>query len=148
MKIATINEENILSVETQKIDLEYINSEEFKKIIDDMTKTCIEANGAGLSANQVNINKRFFIYFNKDKFDVIINPVIKGKKDIITHYNERCLSIPGLKFNIKRYKTLIIECLNLDGKTVILKSPNKLISFIWQHEIDHLNGILLLDRRK
>lgn len=148
MKITTVNEENILNDETQLVDLEYIKSEEFKKIVDDMVKTCIEHGGAGLSANQVNINKKFFIYLNNEKYSVIINPTIKVRKDIVSHYDEGCLSIPGVLFDVKRYKTIVMECLNSDGEKLTLRSPNKFTAFIWQHEIDHLNGILISDRGK
>jgi peptide deformylase len=70
------------------------------------------------------------------------------KKDVVTHHSEGCLSMPEHFYDVKRAKTMVIECMDREGRKTTLKAPSKRIAFIWQHEIDHLNGVLISDKGK
>jgi peptide deformylase len=150
MKISIISDsENLLHTDTMLVLENEINTTELNDIINDMIKLCKEYNGVGLSANQVFVNKRMFVYLKEnDSFGVVINPKVIVKKEFITHHAEGCLSIPDRFYEVKRAKTLVIEYLDRDGRKTVLKAPSKRVAFIWQHEIDHLDGILVSERAK
>ena len=148
MKISTkYDESHILDKEADPVLEDEIGSENFNKAIDDMIELCKEYNGLGLAANQIFLQKRVFVYLKENgEYDVVINPVVKVKKDMVTHHNEGCLSVPGQFYDVKRYKTMVIEGVDRSGKKRLLKAPNKRTAFIWQHEIDHLNGVLISEK--
>lgn len=148
MKISVLSDdEHILNVESELVSEDEIK--ELETPINEMIELCKESGGLGLAANQIFLQKRVFVYLKEnEEFDVVINPVIKVKKDMITHHNEGCLSVPGRFYDVKRYKTMTIECLDRDGNKRLLKAPNKKTAFIWQHEIDHLNGVLISEKGK
>ena len=105
--------------------------------------------GIGLAANQVGINKRVAILNIKEPI-VLINPMIVETSDIIQYY-EGCLSFPNKTCNTTRYKYVIIECDNYESRLYFGPSNNEdelglLESVCVQHEIDHLNGVRIMDR--
>lgn len=123
-------------------------SKEIKKLINDMMQTVLKNDGLGLAAPQVGINKRIIVV--KPKLDksgvfVIINPKITKKSPRIELGEEGCLSFPGLFLKIKRPKKVVVEGLNKDGKKLKIEAEG-LLSRVFQHEIDHLDGILFFDR--
>lgn len=127
---------------------EFVKKEEipqFLPFIEEMKKIIIKTEGLGLAANQVGLNKRFFLAYYKNKFYLIFNPeIIKiSKKEEINE--EGCLSIPGIIGLVKRAKKIVIKGLNEKGKEIKIKA-NGLLARIFQHEIDHLNGILIIDK--
>jgi len=148
--VSTISDsEHLLQNEISPVLEDEIQSIEFQDLIQTMIELCKEYNGVGLAANQIFVNKRMFVYLKEnDVFDVIINPEIIVKKDVITNHSEGCLSIPERFYDVKRAKTMVIECLDREGRKTTLKAPSKRIAFIWQHEIDHLNGVLISDKGK
>ncbi len=118
-------------------------NEEIKKLVDDMIETMQKNDGAGLAAPQVGVSKRVIVVETEKGPVGFVNPKIvkKGKETVIEE--EGCLSFPGLWLKIKRWKKVDIEALDGDGKKV--KAENLLASIL-QHEIDHLDGILYIDR--
>ncbi|XZR52821.1 MAG: peptide deformylase [Enterobacteriaceae bacterium] len=117
-----------------------------KNIIYNMFKIMYKNKGIGLAANQVGINKKIFIIDiseNKNKKNIFINPKILKKKGEI-YSEEGCLSIPGIFNVIKRYSYIKIIALNENNNFFILKTKN-IKAICIQHEIDHLNGKLLID---
>jgi len=148
--VSTISDsEHLLQIETAPVLEDEIKTIEFEDFINTMIELCKEYNGLGLAANQVFVNKRMFVYLKEnDVFDVVINPEVVVKKDLVTHHAEGCLSIPDRFYDVKRAKTMVIECLDREGRKTTLKAPSKRIAFIWQHEIDHLNGVLISDKGK
>ena len=105
--------------------------------------------GIGLAANQVGINKRVAVLNVKEPI-VLINPMIVETDDIIQYY-EGCLSFPNKTCNTTRYKYVIIECDNYESRLYFGPSNNEdelglLESVCVQHEIDHLNGVRIMDR--
>ena len=109
-----------------------------------MIDTMYEASGVGLAAPQVGIQKRFFTYDVGDGPGVLVNPEV-----VDTHgewvYDEGCLSVPGLHFEIVRPKVVTVRGLDLDGDEVVIEG-DELMGRMLLHEIDHLDGVLLLER--
>ncbi|MCM8833469.1 MAG: peptide deformylase [Candidatus Omnitrophica bacterium] len=115
------------------------------RIIKSMKETLISANGVGLAANQVGILKRIFIAYDKEKENLItvINPEIVDAKEIEIDL-EGCLSFPEIYFSISRNKVVTVKGINENGKEIIIEGKD-LLARCFQHEIDHLNGILIID---
>jgi len=117
-----------------------------------MIRTMHEAPGVGLAAPQVGISKRMFTYDVGDDSDavggehqgVVINPVIEEARGEWT-YEEGCLSVPGLSWQITRPKEIHMTGYDLDGNRVSIEA-DELLARVLLHEIDHLDGVLLVDR--
>jgi len=138
--------DNILTTKTRELSPEEIKSSEVQDLIDEMIKTCINANGAGLAANQVGNGISLCIYLtNEHLFEVLINPVITKQNGHITRV-EGCLSLPGQAYRIKRFKQIVVKGLDRDAKPVTIKTKSKNVAVRLQHEIDHLNGILICNK--
>jgi peptide deformylase len=122
-------------------------------LVDDMVETMRQAPGVGLAANQVGIPFRLVVVEYGDEEDdtapkklfVVANPEIyEASAEKITGV-EACLSVPGLAGDVDRHLSLIVKGMNRQGKPVKIKAAGWLAR-IFQHEIDHLNGILFTDR--
>ena len=116
------------------------------RLAEDMIVTMHEAPGVGLAAPQVGVQKRLFVY---DLYDdtgphVIVNPTISDQRDEWV-YEEGCLSVPGLSWEIVRPKEVHLTGWDLDGNDVSFEA-DELLARMFQHELDHLDGVLLLDR--
>jgi peptide deformylase len=111
-----------------------------------MVETMYEAQGLGLAAPQVGIQKRLFVYqLDEDEAPrTIVNPTI-AEADGEWEFEEGCLSIPELWFPIVRPKTIHLTGWDLDGREVSIEA-DELEARCFQHELDHLDGILLLSR--
>lgn len=128
-----------------------INSEETQKIIQGIIKkmkiVIKEAGGVGLAANQIGKDARIFIVYLENKFYTFINPeIIKSSKQKIT-MEEACLSVPGIYGIVERPEKVVIIAQN-ENAAKIKKSARGLFARVIQHEIDHLNGILFIDKAK
>jgi peptide deformylase len=116
------------------------------KLVDAMYETMYEANGAGLAASQIGVQKRFFVYDVNDETGphVIFNPQIVETTGEWT-YEEGCLSLPGLSFEIVRPKLVTLSGLDADGNELVIEG-DELLGRVFLHETDHLDGVLMLDR--
>jgi len=112
-------------------------------LVDDMFVTMYDAPGIGLAAPQVGVSKRFFVYDLDEDPQALFNPVITGS-DGEWSYAEGCLSIPGQYFDIVRPKHIEVSGIDLDGNEVSFEADD-LFARLIQHELDHLNGILMLE---
>ncbi len=115
------------------------------KLIDDMLETMYEANGIGLAAPQVGVGQRIIVLDPGEDPIVLVNPEIisaSGEEEIDA---EGCLSIPGRWVYVKRHASVEVAGLNEKGKAVRVEADGLLARAI-QHEIDHLDGILMLQR--
>jgi len=122
-------------------------SEENNIIIDNMIKVMYQANGIGLAANQIGYNKRMFVMDTsneKDNPQVFINPVISSKNNIKMNDIEGCLSCLGEEVKVKRSITVDLQWTCRHGKPQH-KTFSYLPSVVVQHEMDHLNGKLIID---
>lgn len=114
--------------------------------IDQMIETMKKANGVGLAAPQVGKNIRLIIATkNNGEVLALLNPEITKKSWLKVKGEEGCLSVPGQMGLVKRHKRVEVKALNRLGKEVKLKAA-ELFAVILQHEIDHLDGILFIDR--
>lgn len=123
------------------------DGEELRRLVDDMFETMYAAEGIGLAAPQVGVGKRLFVMDVREP-DVepraVINPVIverSGKEKS----EEGCLSLPGLVGTVERSARVVMEGEDLEGNALRLEAKGLLARCI-QHEIDHVDGILFIDR--
>lgn len=115
-----------------------------KKLVEDMAATMRETSGLGLAANQVGVLQRVFVYDDGAGLGVLINPKIvsaMGEQLGI----EGCLSVPGLQGEVRRAEEVVVKGTDLNGKTVKIKAQG-LLARVFQHEMDHLDGTLFIDR--
>jgi len=113
------------------------------RLTDDMFTTMYEAPGIGLAAPQVGVQKRFFVYDHGEGAGVILNPRIIESDGEWT-FEEGCLSVPDLTWEITRPKQIHLVGVDLDGNEVSIEA-DEIEARLFQHEIDHLDGILLVD---
>jgi peptide deformylase len=115
--------------------------------VEGMVRTMRENRGVGLAATQVGIGQRFFVMNlegEPGKEQVLINPtIVEGRGEVIEV--EGCLSLPGLEARVPRYEWVKLQATMPDGEAVEL-SGGDLFARVVQHEIDHLDGTLLIDK--
>ncbi len=114
------------------------------KLADDMLVTMYDEPGAGLAAPQVGVQKRLFVYDVGDGPRTIVNPQIV-ESDGEWAYDEGCLSIPGLSFELVRPNHVHLVGYDLDGNELSIEA-SELEGRCFQHELDHLDGILYIER--
>jgi peptide deformylase len=114
------------------------------KLVDAMYDTMYAAPGVGLAAPQVGVQRRFFVYDVGEGPHAIANPVIVETEGEWT-YEEGCLSLPGLAFDIVRPKVVTVTGLDLEGNEITVVG-DELLGRLLLHEIDHLDGVLMLER--
>ncbi len=124
--------------------------DQIQAIIENMAETMYDAPGVGLAAIQAGIDKCIIVYDpeaddQKRNFQVMINPEIIFSKGSMVSENEGCLSVPDFRANVQRSGQVIVEALDRNGKPIKIEAEG-LLSVIMQHEIDHLKGILFIDR--
>ena len=119
-----------------------------KKLAQDMLETMYQGSGIGLAATQVNVHKRVIVLDiseSKDKPLVLINPEIKKIIDPNKKiFSEGCLSVPGFYEELKRPSAVEISYLDIHGERKLL-SANDLLAVVIQHEMDHLDGKMMVD---
>lgn len=120
---------------------------EIKKLVGDMIETMLKAEpeGVGLAAPQVGISRRLFVAQTQSGPAAFINPEIIKKSRKTEVMEEGCLSLPKKWLKVKRPKEIELKAIDIIGKKVQIKAEG-LFARILQHEIDHLNGILITDR--
>ena len=109
-----------------------------------MIETMYEAPGVGLAANQIGVQKRLFVYDKGDGPVVVVNPIIVESDGEWT-YEEGCLSVPGLSWEITRANAVHLTGFDLHGNEIDVQT-DEFEGRIFQHEMDHLNGVLLIER--
>ncbi len=122
---------------------------DIQKLLDDMAETMYAANGVGLAAPQVGHLLRLIVVdadreHRGEHVYKLINPRIVERRGTV-EYEEGCLSLPDLVVKVSRSKEVKVEAMLPDGSTILIDADN-LFSIALQHEIDHLDGILLTDR--
>jgi peptide deformylase len=115
------------------------------RIVEEMFDTLYDSDsGIGLAAPQVGIQRQIFVWDMDDEPMVILNPTIV-ESDGEWVYDEGCLSIPGLYVEMTRPKTVLMKGIDMDGNEISLEA-DELEARLFQHELDHLNGVLMFDR--
>lgn len=115
------------------------------KLLENMADTLYDASGVGLAAPQIGISKRVVIVDVGEGLIELINPEITWYSDELICDAEGCLSIPGERGEVDRYSKIIVKGLNRDGEPVEIEAEG-LLARALQHEIDHLFGVLYVDR--
>ncbi len=114
------------------------------RIVEGMVETMYSADGIGLAAPQVGVQKRLFVWDMGDGPRTIVNPqIVESGGEWV--YDEGCLSVPGLTWEIVRPKEVHIVGRDLDGNEVSVEA-DELEARLFQHELDHLDGTLLIER--
>lgn len=121
-----------------------------QQIIDDMAETMYQAPGVGLAATQAGIDRCVIVFdpeadAEKQDFQVLVNPKIIEASGKTISENEGCLSVPDFRSDVPRFECVVVEGLDRHGKNLKFEATG-LLSVILQHEIDHLNGVLFIDR--
>jgi|SRR3990167_1152914 len=135
----------ILRKKSSEVNLKKIGSHEFRELISAMIKIMIETDGVGLAAPQIGRNIRLAVINSRDGAFCLINPKIVKKSWAKELDQEGCLSIPGVFGQIKRHKKITIVYYN-QGGVKIKKTVQGLMARVMQHEIDHLDGVLFIDK--
>jgi peptide deformylase len=117
---------------------------ELRKLVKDLTETMLEAPGVGLAAPQIGVGLRVFVYNIDDVLGHLINPTLRLSEDEETD-DEGCLSFPGLQYPTPRSHGVVARGFNMHGEPVILDGTGQLARCV-QHETDHLDGVLFIDR--
>ena len=137
------------------VSAEELASAEVQALIDDLVDTMRDANGAGLAANQIADPRRIAVievndnprypYKPRIPLTVVVNPVIEPVDDELVEINEGCLSVPDLRGSVHRHVNVRVRWLDRDG-TPHDEVKRGLTAGTFQHECDHLDGVLFLDR--
>jgi peptide deformylase len=116
-----------------------------QKLIDDMIETMKKAPGVGLAAPQVGVPLRLAVIDVDDKITVIVNPeIVKSSGEV--ELDEGCLSVPGFWGRLQRFERVSVKALDRNGKEFRIRDAEGLFAQALQHEIDHLDGHLYIDR--
>jgi peptide deformylase len=129
--------------------VEQINGE-LQTIIDRMAETMYQAPGVGLAAVQVGLDNSLLVYDVSDRengrdLQVLINPRIITQEGQIVSENEGCLSVPDFRADVQRASNILVEGFDREGKPLRFEAEG-FPAIVLQHEIDHLNGVLFIDR--
>lgn len=116
-------------------------------IVENMIETMIDAHGIGIAANQVGHDMRLIVVDTKDGPKVFVNPRILYKSLLKERMEEGCLSVPGYWGTVNRARYIRFHAYTPRGKHVLM-SARGLFARVMQHEIDHINGVLFIDRSK
>ncbi len=117
---------------------------ELRKLVKDLTETMMDAPGAGLAAPQIGVSLRVFTYWVDDEPGHLVNPDLDLSEELQTG-EEGCLSLPDLAFETPRAMRVVAKGMNMWGEPVVIEG-SELLARAVQHETDHLDGILFIDR--
>jgi peptide deformylase len=141
----------VLRKKARALDRQDLKSASVQKLIDDMLRTMIEYHGAGLAAPQVHVDLRLFVAIGDPENDaepvVLVNPEITKRSDEIVEDWEGCLSIPDVRGKVPRAREIALRALDRNGDRIEFDARDFAARVI-QHEYDHIDGILFLDRMR
>lgn len=145
----------VLRERARDVTIDELASAETQAFIDDLIDTMRHANGAGLAANQVAVPVRIaaievgdnprYPYKPRIPLTVVVNPIIEPIDDELVEINEGCLSVPNLRGSVMRHVNVRVRYLDRDG-VAHDEVKRGLTAGTFQHECDHLDGVLFLDR--
>jgi peptide deformylase len=118
---------------------------ELRRLVRDLTETMRDAPGSGLAAPQIGVSLRVFTYDVDEEIGHLINPVLGPFSEDMMDGEEGCLSLPGLSFELKRPELVVAAGQNMYGDPVVIEGTGYL-SRALQHETDHLDGVIFVDR--
>ena len=136
----------ILRAKSSKIE-EFDSS--FEEACELLTDLMYEYDGVGLAAPQIGISKRYFVIDaskDEDSPMIFVNPEITWKSEELVSDSEGCLSIPGIRGNVERSTSVSVKAFTPDGKEFVIDKAEGLLARAIQHELDHLEGVMFVDR--
>ncbi len=132
----------------QKAEPVEVIDSEIRHLLDDMAETMYKAEGVGLAAPQIGISKRVIVIDTGEGLIELINPeIIRAEGEMMTDV-EGCLSVPGITGEVERPSNVNVRFLNRRGKRQRIIAKGNLLARCLQHEIDHLDGVLFVDKAK
>lgn len=117
---------------------------ELRTLVRDLTDTMLQAPGVGLAAPQIGVSLRVFTWYVDDELGYLCNPVLTLSQEM-QDGPEGCLSLPGLTYDTNRALSVVAHGMNMHGEPVVIRGSD-LLSRCIQHETDHLDGVLFVDR--
>ncbi len=130
---------------SEAVSVDRIVTPEMQLLIDELKETMKKENGVGIAAPQIGVHDRVIIVENDGIPTAYINPRITERSFRMIESEEGCLSVPGCWGIVKRHRSVTVNAIVENGGAVVIKAQG-LLATIFQHEIDHLDGILFIDR--
>lgn len=128
------------------VDSARFGTDELKELVADMKETMVKEDGIGIAAPQIDIHDRVVIVSLKDEGAVeLVNPKIVSRSFSTAMYEEGCLSVPGTFGMVKRHKKIKVKAYDAEGN-MTTRSLKGMDAVVVQHEIDHLDGVLFIDK--
>ncbi|MDO8584759.1 MAG: peptide deformylase [bacterium] len=150
MNILTIKnkkEESVLRVKTAPFDFAFYTKPQITELLRTMRTTMTAASGVGLAANQIGLNSSVFVALVHNKFYAVFNPVITEMSVETEMLDEGCLSVPGTYGPTSRAARVTLIGADRNSRPLKIKARG-LLARVFQHEVDHLNGVLFIDKAK
>lgn len=144
-KLLEVVKEPTPSLRQKSKPVKDFSAPEIQNLIPDLIHTMYKKDGIGIAAPQVGVNIRMVVINTADGPMILINPEITFKSKKMESEEEGCLSVPGVYGFVKRYQKIKVKALTYNGKHVNFSAEN-LFARIIQHEIDHIDGILFIDK--
>jgi peptide deformylase len=135
----------VLRTRAKEVDQSTLGTPEFRALITDMIETMYHANGVGIAAPQIAEGVRVFIALSDHGPLALVNPVLSERSKKMVRGEEGCLSVPGKFDVVDRHKSVKVDALAIDGKAISFEAKDYFARII-QHEFDHIEGILYVDR--
>ncbi|MDF1541765.1 MAG: peptide deformylase [Anaerosomatales bacterium] len=126
-------------------EVERFSDRELKSLVTAMAHAMYDAPGVGLAATQVGVLRRVLVYDIDEGLVALCNPRIVSASEETTLSEEGCLSLPGIEVPVERAVSVTCEATDIDGGPVTIEASG-LLARVLQHEIDHLDGMLIIDR--
>ena len=135
----------VLKQSADPVDAE--TDSDLRSLAEHMVRLMRDAPGVGLAATQLGVQKRLIVFQIEEEGDAqaLANPVITECSETTSLEEEGCLSFPGISIPIERPSEVVCEGVSLDGQSVRIEAT-ELLARVLQHEIDHLDGVLIIDR--
>lgn len=130
---------------SRELEVSEITNPEFQAFLDKLIETMFVEDGVGIAAPQVGQNIRAIIVNTEKGPECYMNPELLKKSEAMVDSEEGCLSVPGKYGLVKRHKKVTVRALNRHGRKIEFEAKN-FPAIIFQHEVDHLDGILFIDK--
>ncbi|HWQ99875.1 MAG TPA: peptide deformylase [Candidatus Methylomirabilis sp.] len=132
---------------SREVDASAVKTQEFQTFADEFAAFMVKSDGVGLAAPQIGRHERIIAIQERERIGVYVNPEILKASPALQIGEEGCLSVPGTYGTVERHKRIRIRALDRHGRTVEF-DVSGFPAVVFQHEIDHLNGVLFIDKVK
>jgi peptide deformylase len=133
--------------QSEEIDVDEVRTPEFQEFADAFAEFMVESDGVGFAAPQIGMKKRVIAVAEQDRIGIYVNPEIVKKSEKLQENEEGCLSIPGVYGIVERSKRIRVRAFDRHGRKTEFSAAG-FRAAVFQHEIDHLDGVLFIDKVK